>query len=215
MFRADEGDGASLRRLCSQAECLRTHLRERLDNGDLSSAIKIAERSVANNCVVALLAMVQCVDRDASNEFRPIVCSSPDDANASTLNEMADVALLALTDLYMIGEAYLQSHGWFPIDQSSSVSGGIMYEHHESGETSEEPIVDDNMSWQLKLMLSIPILIEPGCVNGQVVWAAEVVYIINMVQQERMVGSYYLIWNVPKMKMKMVTTILMYLLLMY
>jgi len=60
MFRADEGDGASLRRLCSQAECLRTRLRERLDNGDLSSAIKIAERSVGNNCIVALLAMVQC-----------------------------------------------------------------------------------------------------------------------------------------------------------
>jgi hypothetical protein len=89
---------------------------------------------------------------------------------------MADVALLALTDLYMIGEAYLKSKGWYPIDQSANVAGGIMYEHHESGETSEEPIVDDNMSWQLKLMLSIPILIEPGIVNGQVVWAAEVVY---------------------------------------
>ncbi len=60
MFRADEGDGASLRQLCSQTECLRTRLRERLDNGDLSSAIKIAERSVGKNCIVALLAMVQC-----------------------------------------------------------------------------------------------------------------------------------------------------------
>ena len=118
--------------------------------------------------------MVQCVDRDVNNDFRPI--ASNDDANASTLNDMADVALLALTDLYMIGEAYLKRHGWFPLEQSSSVAGGIVYEHHESGETSEEPNVDDDMSWQLKLMLSIPILIEPGCVNGQVVWAAEVMY---------------------------------------
>lgn len=32
------------------------------------------------------------------------------------------------------------------------------------------------MNWQMKLMLSIPILIEPGCVDGKVVWAAAVVY---------------------------------------
>ena len=168
-------------KLCSQAEQLRTRLQENIDNDDLSSAIEIATESIGNDCIVALLAMVQCVDRDPENDFRPsIIAHDDNDDNAThyqALNNMADVALLTLTDLYKVGELYLKSKGWVAIDQSSTVSGGIIYECNETGEVSEEPNYD-NLNWQMKLMLSIPILIEPGCddVDGHVVWAATVVY---------------------------------------
>ena len=154
-------------RLCAQAEYLRSSLRE---SQDLNADIEIAEKYVGNDCIIALLAMVQCVDRDVNNDFRPI------ESNQSTaLTSMADVALLTLTDLYNIGESLLKSGGWQPIDQSSTISGGIVYEHSESGETSEEPEYE-KWSWQIKLILSIPILIEPGCVDDEAVWAAAVVY---------------------------------------
>jgi len=157
-------------RLCSQVDNLRTLLQEKIDNDDINAAINIAEKYVGNDCLVALLAMVQCVERDIRSDFRPI------DNQSLALKNMADVALLALTELYQVAESLLKKHyGWIPIDQSSTVSGGIVYEHRETGEISEEPY-HDKMSWQLKLMLSIPILIEPGVKDGKVVWAAEVVY---------------------------------------
>ena len=156
-------------RLSSQASRIRSDL-QKLDN-DLSAAVEAAEKCVSNNCIVALLAMVQCVNRDASNDFRPI---ASDDVHTTELNAMADEALLTLTELYAVGEAYLKSHGWHPIEQSNTVSGGIVYERNETAEVSEEPNVD--MSWMMRLMLSIPILIEPGCMDGKVVWAATVVY---------------------------------------
>ena len=157
-------------RLCSQVDNLRTLLREKIDNDDINGAINIAEKYVGNDCLVALLAMVQCVERDINADFRPI------DNQPLALKNMADVALLALTEMYQVGESVLKSYyGWYPIDQSSTVSGGIVYEHRETGEISEEPN-HDKLSWQLKLMLSIPILIEPGVKDGKVVWAAEVVY---------------------------------------
>ena len=157
-------------RLCTQVDNLRTLLREKIDNDDINDAINIAEKYVGNDCLVALLAMVQCVERDINADFRPI------DNQPLALKNMADVALLALTEMYQVGESLLKKHyGWIPIDQSSTVSGGIVYEHRETGEVSEEPYYD-KLSWQLKLMLSIPILIEPGVKDGKVVWAAEVVY---------------------------------------
>jgi len=157
-------------RLCSQVDNLRTLLQEKIDNDDINAAINIAEKYVGNDCLVALLAMVQCVERDITSDFCPI------DNQSLALKSMADVALLALTELYQVAESILKKHyGWIPIDQSSTVSGGIVYEHQETGEVSEEPDYD-KLSWQLKLMLSIPILIEPGVKDGKVVWAAEVVY---------------------------------------
>ena len=176
MFATANFDIVSLStKLCSQAEQLSTRLQENIDNDDLSSAIEIATTSIGNDCIVVLLAMVQCVDRDPENDFRPLSIAhndNDDDDNAThqALNNMADVALLTLTDLYKVGELYLKSKGWVAIDQSSTVSGGIMYEHYETGEVSEEPNYD-NLTWQMKLMLSIPILIEPGCddVDGHVV----------------------------------------------
>jgi len=157
-------------RLCSQVDNLRTLLQEKIDNDDINGAINIAEKYVGNDCLVPLLAMVQCVERDIKTDFCPI------DDQPLALKNMADVALLALTEMYQVGESVLKSYyGWYPIDQSSTVSGGIVYEHRETGEISEEPN-HDKLSWQLKLMLSIPILIEPGVQDGKVVWAAEVVY---------------------------------------
>ena len=190
MMTTDDGDvdiaEASSTRLCSQAALLRANLRETIDNGDLSSALEIAEQSIGNDCIVALLAMVQCVKRDVDNDFRPLFTANDAAAVAAdaqsdathqllALNNMADLALLTLSDLYTVGELFLKSQGWSPIDQSSSVSGGIVYEHNETGELSEEPSYEE-LSWQMKLMLSIPILIEPGCAHGEVVWAASVVY---------------------------------------
>jgi len=162
-------------RLCFQAERLRKKLHDASSIDDnISSAINIAETSVSNDIIVALLAMVQCVDRDAENGFAPIINIQDNDASSVALSNMADVALLALSDLYAIAEAYIKSKGWFPVDR---VQGGIVYENESSGEISEEPeIKDGNTSWQMKLLLSIPILIEPGCVDGKVVWAAAVVY---------------------------------------
>ena len=141
MFAATANfDIASLStKLCSQAEQLRTRLQENIDNDDLSSAIEIATESIGNDCIVALLAMVQCVDRDPENDFRPsIYAHSDNDDNAThqALNNMADVALLTLTDLYKVGELYLKSKGWVAIDQSSTVSGGIIYECNETGDVS-------------------------------------------------------------------------------
>ncbi len=115
---------------------------------------------------------MQRVDRDPNNDFRPI--STVGDDDQASLEEMADVALLTLSDLYTVAEMNLKSLGWHPVDQSEKVSGGIVYEH-DNGEISEEPDYD-KLSWQMKLMLSIPVLIEPGCVNGEVVWAATVVH---------------------------------------
>jgi hypothetical protein len=143
------------------------------NNNDLSSAITIAESSVGNDCIVALLAMVQSVERDINNDFQPVV--EEDDRISVALSAMADAALLTLSSLYTVAEAFLMSHGWVPIDLSSNVQGGIVYEHEKNKEISEDPEVD-GMSWQIKLMLSIPILIEPGCLNGRLVWAANVVY---------------------------------------
>jgi spermidine synthase len=181
MFLPSNADIASTStRLCSQAECLRRRLREKIDNNDLSAALKIAEECIENDCIVSHLGMVQCVDRDPNNDFRPLDSQSGDQL---ALNNMADVALLTLSDLYMIGEMFLKSQGWFPVDQSSNVSGGIVYEHNETGEVSEEPNYE-NLSWQMKLMLSIPILIEPGCVDGQVVWAATVVHYQHSLHEE-------------------------------
>lgn len=159
--------------LCNQADCLRERLTTSMDNDDLSSAVDVAERSVGNDCIAALLAMVQSVQRDASNDFKPMI--EKDDRISLALSEMADVALLTLSSLYIVAEAFIMSHGWVPIDLSSNVQGGIVYEHSSSKEISEDPEVK-GMSWQMKLMLSIPILIEPGCLDGQVVWAANVVY---------------------------------------
>lgn len=117
--------------------------------------------------------MVQCVRRDVNDDYRPLPCSDP------SLVDVADAALLTLTDLYAAGEAYLKCHGWHPVDDAASetVSGGIVYEHSESGELSEEPMVNQTeLSWSMKLILSIPVLIKPGCVDGEVVWAASVMY---------------------------------------
>ena len=165
-------DGTT-KRLCSQTTSLRTRLQEHIDRDELSSAIKIAEASIAHDCIVTLLAMMQSVDRDPNNDFRPISTYSGDENNQAFL-EMADVALLTLSDLYTIAEMHLKSRGWHPVDQSEKVSGGIVYEH-DNGDISEEPDYEE-MSWQMKLMLSIPVLIEPGCVDGEVVWAATVVH---------------------------------------
>ncbi len=168
------------KRLCFQAASLRTRLQQHIDKDELSSAIKIAEASIANDCIVALLAMMQRVDRDPNNDFRPI-STSGDDNQASL--EMADVALLTLSDLYTIAEMHLKSLGWHPVDQSEKVSGGIVYEH-DNGEISEEPDYE-KLSWQMKLMLSIPVLIEPGCVDGNVVWAATVVHYEHDAQENK------------------------------
>ena len=43
-------------RLCSQADNLRTLLREKIDNNDINGAINIAEKYVGNDCIVALIA---------------------------------------------------------------------------------------------------------------------------------------------------------------
>lgn len=171
------------KRLCSQAASLRTRLQQHIDKDELSSAIKIAEASIANDCIVALLAMMQRVDRDPNNDFRPVSTTFSDDDNQASLEEMADVALLTLSDLYTIAEMHLKSLGWHPVDQSEKVSGGIVYER-DSGEISEEPD-HEKMSWQMKLMLSIPVLIEPGCVDGQVVWAATVVHFEHGTQENQ------------------------------
>jgi hypothetical protein len=169
------------KRLCSQAEKLRVLLQESVDD-DLSSAVKIAETAVGNDVIVPLLAMVQCVDRDAENDFRPIVRG--DKCNSSVaLTDMADVALLTLNDLYMVAETFLTSNGWFPVDLSTSVKGGIVYEHEGTGEKAEEPEVH-GITWQMKLMLSIPVLTAPGCVDGRAVWAAAVVYYQRLQAQE-------------------------------
>ena len=168
------------KRLCSQAESLRARLQESIDD-DLSAAVKIAETAVNNDVIVPLLAMMQCVERDAENDFRPIVRGGdegncdPDSNSSSALTDMADVALLTLSDLYMVAEAFLKSNGWIPVDESATVQGGIVYEHEGSGEQTDEPEVD-GMTWQMKLMLAIPVLNYPGCVEGRVVWAAAVVY---------------------------------------
>lgn len=117
--------------------------------------------------------MVQPVRRNVNDDYRPLSSSDP------LLVEAADEALLTLTDLYSVGEAYLKCHGWHPVDDANSetVSGGIVYEHSVSGELSEEPMVNQTeLSWRLKLILSIPVLIKPGCVDGEVVWAASVMY---------------------------------------
>lgn len=169
------------KRLCSQAESLRARLQESIDDDDLSSAVKIAETAVTNDVIVPLLAMMQCVERDAENDFRPIVVRGGDDGNSSSaaaaLTDMADVALLTLSDLYMVAEAFLKSNGWIPVDnESAPVQGGIVYEHEGSGEQTDEPELDNGTTWQMKLMLAIPVLIYPGCVEGRVVWAADVVY---------------------------------------
>jgi len=171
------GDKDISKRLCSQATNLRTRLQQHIDKDELSSAIKIAEASITNDCIVALLAMMQSVDRDPNNDFRPISTSS--DASL----EMADVALLTLSDLYTMAEMHLKLQGWHPVDQSDKVSGGIVYEH-DNGEISEEPNYE-KMSWQMKLMLSIPVLIEPGCVDGEVVWAATVVHYEHGAQENQ------------------------------
>jgi hypothetical protein len=120
--------------------------------------------------------MVQCVRRDTNDDFRPLPCSDDDDpSHVMALNDMVDVALLTLTDLYSAAEAYLKCHGWYAVDETES--GGIVYEHNETGELSEEPAVNgEEMSWSLKLLLSIPVLIRPGCVDGEVVWAASVLW---------------------------------------
>ena len=184
LFCTSDNDDLTLKssiinRLHSQTSLLRTNLRNAIDNDDdLSLALEIAEQSISNDCIVALLAMVQCVPRDADNDFRPLdneEAAGHDDTYHELL-AMADVALLTLTDLYKVGELYLKSMGWIPVDTSPHVSGGIVYEHSETGESSEEPNYE-MLNWQRKLMLSIPILIEPGCdVNGQVVWAASIVH---------------------------------------
>ena len=128
----DDKDGMP-KRLCSQAASLRNRLQEYIETDELSKAIKIAEESVANDCIIALLAMMQSVDRDPNNDFRPI--STPSDDNEALL-EMADVALLTLSDLYTVAEMHLKSKGWHPVDQSEKVSGGIIYEH-DNGDISE------------------------------------------------------------------------------
>ena len=82
MFATANFDIASLStKLCSQAEQLRTRLQENIDNDDLSSAIDIATKSIGNDCIVALLAMVQCVERDPDNDFRPIHIDNDDDSD--------------------------------------------------------------------------------------------------------------------------------------
>ena len=159
--------------LCHQADCLSERLSTSMDNNDLSSAVAIAERSVGNDCIVALLAMVQSVKRDVQNDFHPIV--DKEDSMSLAVSKMADAALLTLSNLYIVAEAFIRLHGWIPIDLSPNVQGGIIYEHKISKEISEDPDID-GMSWQMKLMLSIPILIEPGCLDGQLVWAANVVF---------------------------------------
>lgn len=161
------------RELCNQADCLREQLTKNMDNDDLSSAVAVAESSVGNDCIVALLAMVQSVQRDANNDFKPMI--EKEDRISLALSEMADVALLTLSSLYIVAEAFIMSHGWAPIDLSTNVQGGIVYEHATSKEISEDPEVK-GMSWQLKLMLSIPILIEPGYLDGKVVWAANIIH---------------------------------------
>ena len=184
MFWTTDNDDLTIKssiitRLYSETSLLRIDLRNAIDNeDDISLTLKIAEQSISNDCIVSLLAMVQCVPRDADNDFRPIdnAASGHDNDAYHELLAMADMALLTLTDLYKVGELYLKSMGWIPIDTSPNVSGGINYEHNETGELSEEPNYE-TLSWQRKLMLSIPILIEPGCdVNGQVVWAASIVH---------------------------------------
>jgi hypothetical protein len=161
------------RTLRHQADCFRERLSTSMDNNDLSSAVAIAERSVGNDCIVALLAMVQSVKRDVQSEFKPIL--DEEDCISLAVSEMADAALLTLSSLYIVAEAFIRLYGWIPIDLSSNVQGGIIYEHKISNEISEDPDID-GMSWQMKLMLSIPILIEPGCLDGQLVWAANVVF---------------------------------------
>jgi len=202
MFTTTSCTPTIITRLCSQAELLRASLRDKMDGGDLPSAVEIAERCVGNDCIVALLAMVQCVERDVDNDFRPVSVASVDDGDDDvdktsahqqhqlmTLNKMADIALLTLSDLYDVGESHLKSRGWIPIyDQSPTVSGGIVYEHDETGEVSEEPDYEV-LNWRMRLMLSIPILIQPGCdADGRVVWAASVVYYRHGYGEEEQFG---------------------------
>ena len=197
MFTTTSCPPATATRICSQAELLRASLRDKVDGGDLPSAVETAERCVGNDCIVALLAMVQCVERDIDNDFRPVSVASVHDGDGDgdgdvdkssadsadqqhqlmTLNDMADIGLLTLTDLYEVAESHLKSRGWTPIyDQKPTVSGGIVYEHDETGEVSEEPDYAV-LNWKMRLMISIPILIQPGCdLDGRVVWAASVMY---------------------------------------
>ena len=170
------------KRLCAQAQHLSERLQEKIAN-DLPGAIEIARQSVSNNCIVALLAMVQGVRRDVNDEFRPVT-PHDNDADGLALNDMADAALLTLMDLYNVGESFLKFHGWYAIDQSSTISGGIVYEHNGSGEVSEEPMIRDEMNWEMRLILSIPVLIQPGVVDGKVVWAATVIYYHHIITEE-------------------------------
>ena len=90
--------------------------------------------------------MVQCVDRNVNDDFRPINHNHSDDNNNNNdddqlaLNNMADVALLTLTDLYMVGETYLRLNG---VDISSYLEEQ-QEDHHSS----------DYDCWQLKLIMS-------------------------------------------------------------
>ena len=147
---------------------IQSSLRENIDNGNISTAYEIAIKSITNDVIIALLAMVQCVDRNVNDDFRPI--NHSDNNNNNDLNNMADVALLTLTDLYSVGETYLRLHD---VDIST-----YLEEEEEDHHPSDYEDYDGKKwnCWQLKLIMSIPMLIEPGCINGHVVWAATIVY---------------------------------------
>ncbi|KAL9189397.1 hypothetical protein ACHAXT_009072 [Thalassiosira profunda] len=171
----DDALAAVSRRLCLQAASLRARLRAALDAGDVPSAVDLAERSVGNDCIVALLAMAQCVVRDPRNDFRPVP-AEVGGVRAAALTALADAGLATLGVLYEVGGAHLKHHGWVPAGPSAKTTGGILYEHEDTGERSEEPDVAGGLGWQMRLILSIPVLITPGLLKGEVVWAATVVY---------------------------------------
>jgi hypothetical protein len=121
---------------------------------------KGAERVLAANAVVPLLAMFQAVVRGV--DLAPV----PEKANGDAMLAMADGGGLALMKLCGVAEARLLDHGWEIED--SAESGRIFYSHQETQERQEEnPLLAAengaylHVGWQAALLQKLPQLISP------------------------------------------------------
>ena len=157
----------------SSAKALRAALQSDIQCGTeegLLRAVAKAESIVTGDGIVPLLALVQSVDRDPSNSFRPF----PERCTAKVL-AAADDALLLLGEMAAIASARLELADWVPIDDGSC-TGAIVYRNELTGEESEEPSFEGS-SDAFQVLLTLPMLIHPGRhpSDGSVCWAARII----------------------------------------
>eukprot|EP01134_Creolimax_fragrantissima_P000910 CFRG0910T1 len=145
------GDVESLQR---EAQDLLKHLDATHRESGLPGALAVAEDAIARDVLIPLLSLMQGIERDASQDFIPVIKTDEDQLRAMA----ADIALVILGEFYDVTTAQADVFGWGPV----AVGGdqwSIMYQH-TSGQESNNPEWP-GQTWQQRLMLQLPLLMAP------------------------------------------------------